>query len=155
MNKFIILLVILAHGSVAHGEIWNHTNRSKVFDFQLNITGITNEDGHVDECSVTITVFNKLTKTTTQTIQCGPRSVFGGAFTRLGSTGTNAGKEMLDNNVGDFLVNDFNFDNRDDFALKTENHASAEPYYEYYIQNKSGQFVRDDFLSDEIGRAHV
>lgn len=53
--------------------------------------------------------------------------------------------ESFDGNV---VVGDFNFDGKDDFAVynrKQDNKA----YYNYYLQDASGEFKIDNFLSDD------
>ena len=151
------VLLVLAAGAAAHGEIFNLTDVSDVFDFRLNVSNSTNEDGHAGINLVTITVSNKLTKTITQTIQSGPLYLFPAGFTgsdfaesySTGKKRTNAAQ--VDDKGSEFIVADFNFDHREDFALRTGDRATSAPStYDFYIQNKAGQFVRDAFLSDEM-----
>ena len=97
-----------------------------------------------------------LSHTPPQTIQSEPLCLFGERFKGSNfalsfSTGKNTSCFGVDGGGCDFIVGDFNFDNQDDFALKKfHGGASAQPRYDYYIQDGNGQFVRDTFLSDEI-----
>ena len=55
----------------------------------------------------------------------------------------------LDNDYGDFLIADFNFDTREDIALLYELSNSGSMYY-YYIQDEYGNFRFNPFLSDSM-----
>ena len=152
MNKFIILLMLLTAGGAIRAEVCQQTGLSDVFAFQLDIARSTNADRPGQACSVTIAVSNKLTRTTTQTIPSGPLDLLDGGFKgsdfaqsyTTGKNTNNADRE------GDFIVADFNFDHRDDFAVKKEWTVNSGSMFDYYIQDEKGQFVRDTFLSDTM-----
>lgn len=58
--------------------------------------------------------------------------------------------EIVDNYLGDFVVADFNFDNKEDFAIRTYFYSNGGPYYEYFLQTDNQKFIKDSFLSDEM-----
>ncbi|MCE3296345.1 MAG: repeat protein [Crocinitomicaceae bacterium] len=62
----------------------------------------------------------------------------------------NEEKEVTDNDFGDFIVADFNFDSREDFAFKSGSGGNGGPVYTYYVKGKNGKFKRDAFLSDSL-----
>lgn len=66
------------------------------------------------------------------------------------TTHFNKNKQITDNDFGDFVVADFNFDNREDFALKSESGGNGGPIYAFYLRDRNGKFKRDAFLSDSI-----
>lgn len=68
------------------------------------------------------------------------------------STGVNVDKEIIDNEFGDFIVSDFNFDKRDDFAIAVDFGGNGGTIYSFYIQKANGKFELDDFLSETMLR---
>ncbi len=71
------------------------------------------------------------------------------------STGYNKDKEVVDNCPGVFIVADFNFDKRDDFAVAVDNGGNGGYIYAFYLQTKNGAFKIDKFLSEEVLRFPV
>lgn len=65
-------------------------------------------------------------------------------------TGVNQNKPVVDNSYGHFIVADFNFDQREDFAIMHDIGGTSGPYYSFYLQQDHQQFVKDDFLSDSV-----
>jgi hypothetical protein len=65
-------------------------------------------------------------------------------------TGKNVRKEAIDNDFGDLIVVDFNFDGLEDVALKTDGGGNGGPYYTYYRQDEKGHFQIDHFLTDSV-----
>lgn len=66
-------------------------------------------------------------------------------------TGYKVNEEIEDGNHGDFIVGDFNFDNREDCAIKVDNMSNAGARYKYFLQGKNGDYYIDDFLTNELG----
>lgn len=66
------------------------------------------------------------------------------------TTHFNENKQITDNDFGDFVVADFNFDNKEDFAVKSESGGNSGPIYAFYLSDRKGKFKRDAFLSDSI-----
>jgi hypothetical protein len=66
------------------------------------------------------------------------------------TTGFNSNKEVVDNHPGDIVVADLNFDDKDDIALINDLTASSGPLYNYYIQDSTGRFKLDNYLTDSI-----
>ena len=64
-------------------------------------------------------------------------------------TNKNVNVEVVDNDYGDLIVADFNFDGCDDFAIKREEGGNGGPLYNFYIQDENG-FHLDDFLSNSV-----
>ena len=61
-------------------------------------------------------------------------------------TGKHAKDEGDDNYWGDFIVADFNFDGREDFAV-IDDYFNTGAIYEFFTQTQNGRFVKDSFLS--------
>jgi hypothetical protein len=65
-------------------------------------------------------------------------------------TGKNKNKDVRDSYYGDFVVGDFNFDEKEDFALVDNLPADAGPSYHFYLQAENKKFVLDKFLTDSL-----
>jgi hypothetical protein len=65
-------------------------------------------------------------------------------------TGKNQNKEDVENDFGDIIVADFNFDNKEDFAVKREEGGNGGPLYNFYIQVENKKFILDNFLSNTM-----
>lgn len=66
-------------------------------------------------------------------------------------TGYKVNKEIEDGDHGNFIVGDFNFDNREDCAIKVDVMSNAGARYKYFLQGKNGDYYIDDFLTNELG----
>ena len=65
-------------------------------------------------------------------------------------TDVNKDSENIDNDFGDLVVADFNFDGLEDFAVKRGEGGNAGPEYNFYLQSKDSEFELNRFLSDEM-----
>ena len=148
-------IIILALGfSVAHGQTCTHTGLSKTFNFYSSIKRIR-EYKSFDSCIVTIRVKNKTTKKIIQTVHFTTKFLFDSSYVncnnvRSYTTGKNKNAFVGDNDYGDMIVADFNFDNREDFAIKRGEGGNGGPNYDYYIQTSDTTFKLDKFLSDKM-----
>ncbi len=66
-------------------------------------------------------------------------------------TGYNLNRLVADNYFGDIVVADLNFDNKEDFAVLKNGGGNSGPPYNFYFQDSTGYFVKDTFLSEELG----
>lgn len=64
-------------------------------------------------------------------------------------TGTNKSKDAVDNDYGDMVVADLNFDLMDDIALVNDLGGNGGRFYSYYIQ-RNNKFVLNQFLTDSM-----
>jgi len=65
-------------------------------------------------------------------------------------TGVNKNKAVCDNYYGNFIVADFNFDLKNDFAIMNDMGGNGGTFYSYYIQQADNKFVLDKFLTDSM-----
>jgi exopolysaccharide biosynthesis predicted pyruvyltransferase EpsI len=63
------------------------------------------------------------------------------------TTGKNKNKDVLDNDFGDIVIADFNFDKRDDFAVKNDEGGNGGPSYRYYTQTADKRFILNNYLT--------
>jgi hypothetical protein len=64
-------------------------------------------------------------------------------------TGKNTDLKVLDNYYGEFVVADFNFDSKDDFAIRNDLGGNGGAFYSFYINIGSG-FELSNFLTDSL-----
>ena len=103
---------------------------------------------------VAILIIDKRTQRQIQAIRYYSTHLYGGDFkdcqsARSYSTGKNQDAAVSDNDFGDIVVADFNFDGRDDFAIKKES-ANRGAVYTYYVQDSDGHFSLDTFLTETV-----
>ncbi len=72
------------------------------------------------------------------------------AVSRSFITGKNLNAEKVDDYMGEIVVADLNFDGLEDFATPISTGADNGPHYAFYIQNKSRQFIYNDFLAENV-----
>jgi hypothetical protein len=58
--------------------------------------------------------------------------------------------KAVENDYGDIVVADFNFDNKEDFAVKSEEGGNGGPLYNFYIQTNDRKFVLENYLSNTM-----
>jgi hypothetical protein len=138
-----------------YGQTCLHTGLSKTFNFQTNIKRIK-LDKEPDSCSISVRVMIKKTKKNVQSIHFSTNFLLGDSSfvccnnTRSYTTGKNKNAEVVDNDYGDLIVADFNFDNKEDFAIKREEGGNGGPLYNYYIQMVDSTFKLDKYLSQTM-----
>ncbi|MFD2718582.1 XAC2610-related protein [Hymenobacter monticola] len=128
---------------------------SKTHTFKITSQRFKRADSIRDSCMVTISVFDKQNQKLLQNISYPSTHFFSNVYRRCNavrsySTGTNKNTPATDNDYGDFIVADFNFDGKDDFAAKNDSGGNGGPTYNYYIQNRTGKFVIDHFLTQYV-----
>jgi len=155
MNKLKVILILLTVGNLTFGQTCIHTDLSKFFDFKTELRRIPHVDETYDSCIVTLTIINKITKNAFQKIQLSSTYFFEKVFNKCNcvrsySTGKNKNLMVIDNDYGDLIIADFNFDSKDDIAVKKDSGGNGGPLYDFYIQNSEGNFIRNKFLSETM-----
>lgn len=154
MKNSIILLVCIIIPKIALGQTCLHKNLSKEFNFEIKVRKITNAKEEIDSNSVKVIVYNKISNKK-QEFNFGSSFLFEKTFidcktVRSYSTGINKNTEVIDNDFGDIIIADFNFDNKDDFAVKNDSGGNGGPTYNFYIQDTHKNFKLDKFLTTEM-----
>jgi hypothetical protein len=70
---------------------------------------------------------------------------------RSSVTGARMRDPVEDYDHGDFVVHDFNFDGKEDFALKIDMGGNMGPLYRFYVAGEGNLLREDDFLNGEFG----
>ena len=109
----------------------------------------------MDSCVIKVSVFDKSTSKLIQAIQYSSEYFFDDAFNecanvRSYTTNVNRDSEALDNDYGDIIIADLNFDTKEDFAIKNNSGGNGGPEYRFYIQDTNGEFIFDKFLSKKM-----
>jgi hypothetical protein len=152
---FVIVMSAVANGTFA--QRCEQSDLSNKFNYIITTVKKKNADSAQAEISqVFLQIVGKANKKQIQQIAIKPAHLFDDAFTDCSAarsyiTGKNKDAEAEDNDFGDFIVADFNFDNREDFAVKWDSGGNGGPTYEFYTQNKSGKFQKDSFLTGKMG----
>nr|WP_199002131.1 hypothetical protein [Flavobacterium sp. ASV13] len=152
MKNIIVLLILLIFPKIALAQTCLHKNLSKEFNFEVKKIKISNET--IDSNTVKVIVYNKISNKK-QEIKFGANFLFEKTFinckaVRSYLTGINKDAEIIDNDFGDLIIADFNFDNLEDFAIKNDSGGNGGPTYNYYIQGKNKSFALDNFLTTEM-----
>ncbi len=149
-----LLLILITFDPNVLGQNCIHTKLSKKFDFKTEIQRIKIVGGYNDSCIITITIIDKFKKTEVQKITYSSTHLFKEVFLDCGFersyiTYQNIKSKDVDNDFGDLIVADFNFDDKEDFAIKGDAGGNGGPAYNFYIQ-KNGKFILDSFLTEQM-----
>jgi hypothetical protein len=153
-RKLILLLSIFIYSLNCFGQTCVHFDISNNYNFKTNIKRYKIADDQ-DSCIVTITILKKENSTPIQTIKITSDYLFGNTYSdckakRSYITLKNAKTVAEDNDFGDIIVADFNFDTLEDIALKNNSGGNGGPMYNFYIQNETGKFVLNKYLSNTM-----
>lgn len=157
IKTLLLLLTIMAGGTqIISAKECVYADLSKKFDYKITTVKASDENNTLRTTKVYIRIFNKINKKQVQKITVNPEYLFETAYSECSTvksyvTGKNQKAEVVDNDYGDLIITDFNFDGREDFALKKDSGGNGGAFYEYYTQNKFGRFKKDLFLTDKIG----
>ena len=154
MRTLIAVLLIISTGQMLVGQTCLHTNLSKTFNFETNIERLENSEKYADCCIVTVMVSSNETEKTVQRIRFNSDYLFESAFTdcnfvRSYTTGINKSASIADNDYGDLVIADLNFDNKEDIAVKSIAGDNGGPFYNFYFQ-KNDTFMMDFFLTRQM-----
>lgn len=149
MRLFFISTFIF-FGITCCSQVCEHNELSKKYNFTVKFIHINDSLNKIE-----LKVINKKDLKTIQNISIIPQYIFSSDFencntVRSYTTGFNKNEEVLDNNFGDFVVADFNFDGKEDFAIKIDSGGNGGPLYNYYLQKNDLKFKKDLFLSNTM-----
>ena len=133
----------------------NQSQLSNQFDVVVDFRRYKDTTSDHDSCLLRMLVKDKKTKTLLDTISITLLSIYDEMYTNCDSmtsytTGFHAIREGMDNWMGDIVIADLNFDNRDDIAAVRDGGGNGGPFYNYYIQSPDRKFVLDSFLTDSV-----
>jgi hypothetical protein len=151
LNTFIGLLQYnwkdyLIHSQSAEDSVLNcyYNNLALKYDFKVAVKRVE------FSYTVALSVIDKATKKTIQVIKLATDVFHNCGDVRSFITGQNEKLEAKNNDYGDLIIGDFNFDGREDIAIKREAPGPNGPPYYFYIQDKNGRFIPDAFLTETM-----
>jgi len=152
--KILLTNILLIPFLICKSQTLLHTDLSSNFTFQTSIKRIKTKNAF-DSSLVKIKIYNKSNDSLVQTIRFTSTFLFEFSYSnknscRSYSTGKNKNSEITDNDFGDIVIADFNFDGKDDFAFKTEEGGNGGPLYSFYIQSDRLKFIKDPFLTNRV-----
>ena len=131
-----------------------HTNLSRQFDIQAKL--IRHPECKGQEDSIMLYIFRKNSNIFLQ------RIIFNVDYydhwdynccdlVKSYETGYNDTMLIMDNDFGNIVVADFNFDGKYDIAIKRAEGGNSGPVYNFYLLQNNGKFKLDTFLSEKMG----
>jgi hypothetical protein len=148
MTKLFVIFILIVFSPLTYSQTCIHTDLSKQFNIETSLKRIKD-----DSCVVTVTILDKVTQRRIQEIRYSAVYLFDKVFkncesVRSFTTQKNDSAEVMDNDFGDLIIADLNFDGKDDFATIKDSGGNSGPVYYYYIQTTNFEFTRDIFLSE-------
>ncbi len=164
-NMIINLILFFLLSTSIQSEIQNqepkklkYTNLSNKYIYEI-ISLKKREDERTFFTDVYVNIINKANSKVMYTIHRSGDEVgnlFEDTFNNSSSsrsyiTGYNKSKMIVDGDFGDIIILDFNFDGKEDLAIKKD--IGRECFYDFYIQKSEKEYMLDNFLSNEnLGR---
>ncbi len=116
---------------------------------------ISLDDSDLGDAEITVDIFNKPNMTVIQTIKIKSEFILKSSSFKNCSKNRSFFKrknpeiKVYDNDFGDIIIADFNFDGKEDLAIKREEGGNGGAIYNFYIQANHA-FVYNHFLSNEV-----
>lgn len=127
---------------------------SKKFDFEISSKSTDSND--LGSVEIKIKIFSHGKKNLIQIINIESKSILKSKSFRNCSDhksylkNVNSVIKAYDYDFGDVIVADFNFDGKEDLAIKREEGGNGGPLYNFYLQSENKRFLIDNFLSNEM-----
>jgi hypothetical protein len=129
-----------------------HEDLSLHFNFRVQLT--YSEESNRAE--ITVTVIDKSDPESIQTVKLDTEGFYADSFSdckEVRSYSTHVNDTLAsgdENDSGNLIVADFNFDGLEDFAIKCDPGGNGGPIYEYYLQESDKKFHKSDYLSKSM-----
>jgi hypothetical protein len=155
-DYLMIFIFIMVSSSTLLPNVLIYKDLSDKYFYEINTFIQKEKDGDLEKIyEIQVKIINKSDTTNFQKITIKPDWLNGDAYTNTSEAssyliGKNKKREIFDNDFGDFIVADFNFDALEDFAVKRCSGGNGGPLYEYFIQDSTGVFHKDIFLTNEV-----
>jgi len=128
---------------------------SNSFDFRIKFKRIFFKNGDNDSCIIKVFILDKKTQKDVDSILITSRLMYENVFKNCDNfrsfiTGKNKNKEAPDNDFGEFIIADLNFDSKDDIAIINDSGGNGGVFYNFYIQGENNTFTLDKYLTDSM-----
>jgi hypothetical protein len=136
------------------GQTCTHDDLSQTLRITTRALRKSGDSVLAHNCPIEVTIIDKASKKKIQKISFIAATLYSESFTKCNlvrsySTGKNRNAAILDTDFGDIIVADFNFDSREDIAIRSDDENGG-TYYRFYIQEKDKLFKLDSFLTDSM-----
>jgi len=154
LRKSLILALLFLFHTLEAKTIY-YKQLSKQFDLEVSVRLNTTNNPYLDSTYLRIRIFEKGSKMILQTIRKPIYSRWHGWYTDLKnsrsySTHYNEKKPVIDDDFGDVVVADLNFDGLDDFAVTYDHGADNGNHYYFYFQRPNKTFYRQVYLTENM-----
>lgn len=141
-------LIFFIVNSFIYSQNCCYENLSINFTFEVKVNRMK------DSCQLSVLIFEKESLKRIQTISMTSDYIFENDFTDCESvrsyvTSVNDTVQDTDNDFGNLIVADFDFNGNEDIVIKKNSGGNGGPMYAFYLQ-KNGRFIKDDFLTSKI-----
>ena len=155
ISLLIISLLQVLNLPLARAQTCLHTKLSSQYNFETKIKWFRHPD-YYDTAFITVRIIDKDNNKVVQKIHFQAGYLLSNEFVDCKSERSYTTKwqtkgQIVDNEFGDLVVADLNFDSLEDLAIKYQSGGNGGPEYVYYIQDKKGHFVKDSFLTQDMG----
>ncbi|MEI6123299.1 MAG: hypothetical protein WCQ95_06685 [Bacteroidota bacterium] len=132
-----------------------HQDLSYNYDYKIKSERLVNFNGINDSCTVQVIVFDKKTHLKIDSLGLTSIYYYGDVFqdcnnVRSYITGKNETQRSMDNDYGEFIIVDINFDSKEDLAIINDSGGNGGTFYSFYVQDNNKKFHLDKFLTDSM-----
>jgi hypothetical protein len=150
--KYTTFLALIMISSILNGQTCTHVDLSNNYDFISNIERYKINDGP-DSCIITVNIICKKTNHNVHTIIITDFLLSDSSYINCNNirsyiTQKNQNNVVIENDYGDIIIADINFDNKEDIAIKKEDGGNGGPVYVFFIQKDDSFFEYDKYLSE-------
>lgn len=147
--KFTILICLISFNVI--GQTCSYENLSLNFNFKVIPTPKND-----DLIQIVVEVTEKENSKSAQTLNIDCQGFYIDSFDNcknVRSYSTKVNNQLPsgdENDSGNFIVADFNFDGLEDFAIKSDPGGNGGPLYTYFLQAEDRKFYRSKYLTDVV-----
>lgn len=152
MKENLLILIVIFTFSVCKSQNCLDRKLSQNFDFDVSL--ISKDKNDLGKAIIIIKIFDKRKAIQLQTIEMESEFILKSeSFKNCENNKSFSSNEFLksnENDFGDLILADVNFDGKEDIAVKREEGGNGGPLYNFYIQSENQKFILDKYLSTEM-----
>jgi hypothetical protein len=155
MIRAFLIFVLVAISLQISAQICVHPDLSEKYEYKVNMRRYPYKHKEGDSCAVRLFISDKKTSKVVQKISFSSLFYFKDVFVncdhaRSYITNKNIDKDATQNDWGDIIIADLNFDDREDIAIKNNSGGSSGATYSFYFQNAKGVFEINTHFAELI-----
>ena len=153
MKSLVVFIATFILSMTINGQSCAEQKISKKYDFEITKKSLDEKD--LGKTEITILVTKKGGKSKAQIIKFESEFLAKSSFKNclnnfLNFSGRRSKLDSIENDFGDLIVTDLNFDGKEDLAVKREEGGNGGPIYYFYIQTENEKFIVSDYLTNEM-----